>query len=176
MPFPPDSPLGQLMSRLPRAGRVRWIGVRPARDVAMRELSEVQVEKRGLVGDRYRSASGKRSVTLIQSEHLPVIAALCGIDTLRPARLRRNLVVEGLPLLALVGRRFRLGSAVLEGTGPCDPCSRMEAELGEGGYNALRGHGGITARVLQDGRVALGDALHPLDIAAPGPIQATTPE
>ena len=80
-----------------------------------------------------------------------------------PATLRRNLVVSGLPLVALKGRRFRIGEAVFEGTGDCDPCSRMEAALGPGGYNAMRGHGGLCARVLQGGRISLGDDVLPLE-------------
>ena len=56
---------------------------------------------------------------------------------------------------------FRIGTAVLRGTGPCAPCSRMEEALGPGGFNAVRGHGGITAEVVRPGRVALGDSVVP---------------
>ena len=85
---PDDSALGRLMARLPRAGRVEWIGVRPARDVAMQPAEAVQlVAGRGIVGDRYSGGSGKRGVTLLQAEHLPVIAALAGLDSIEPARL-----------------------------------------------------------------------------------------
>lgn len=161
MKLPPaDSELGKLMAMLPRQGRVEWIGLRPQRDVAMEAVTQVLAETgAGLVGDRYSGGSGKRGITLIQAEHLPVIAALSGHDAVAPATLRRNLVVSGLPLVALKGRRFRIGEVVLEGTDDCDPCSRMEAALGAGGYNAMRGHGGLCARILDGGTIHLGDAV-----------------
>ncbi|KQZ55849.1 MULTISPECIES: MOSC domain-containing protein [unclassified Lysobacter] len=161
MSLPPaDSALGRLMANLPRPGRVEWIGLRPKRDVPMQAVEEALAQTGiGLVGDRYAGGSGKRGLTLIQAEHLPAIAALAGRDSLDPALLRRNVVVSGLPLVALKGRRFRLGEAVLEGTEDCDPCSRMEDALGPGGYNAMRNHGGLCARILEGGRIRRGDQL-----------------
>jgi MOSC domain-containing protein YiiM len=118
------------------------------------------VADHGLAGDhRAGRAGGNRQVTLIQLEHLAVVASLCGLDSVAPEALRRNLVVDGLNLLALVGRQFRVGEAVLLGTGPCPPCSKMEQALGPGGYNAMRGHGGVTARVVSGGRLRLGDPV-----------------
>ena len=159
----PDSELARLFAQLPRAGRVDWIGVRPARDVPMRELERVDAnDGGGLAGDRYTlsgSGSGKRGVTLLQAEHLPAIAALSGHAAIAPATLRRNLLVSGIPLVALKDRHFRIGGVLLEGTGPCDPCSRMEDALGQGGYNAMRGHGGICARIVHGGEIRLGDAV-----------------
>ncbi len=167
MAIPPsDSPLGQLMATLPRPGRVEWIGLRTRRDGPMDVVLRADaVAGKGLVGDRYVGGSGKRGITLIQAEHLPVIAALAGHAKVDPAFLRRNIVVSGLPVIALKGRRFRLGGLLLEGTDSCDPCSRMEAALGAGGYNAMRGHGGLCARIVEGGVVAIGDVLQPL---APG--------
>jgi MOSC domain-containing protein YiiM len=151
-----------LMARFPRSGRVEWIGVRPARRAPMDARTRVKaIAGRGLVGDHYRAADGggSRQVTLIQAEHLPVIGALLGRAAPSPDLFRRNLVVSGINLAALKGMRFRVGSAVLEGAGLCHPCSRMEEALGTGGYNAVRGHGGLNARVLLGGLIALGDEV-----------------
>ena len=159
----PSSPLAVLMNAPVRPGRVEWIGLRPARRVDMAVVDVAELDPRaGMVGDRYAGRSGSRHVTLIQSENLAAIAGHLGIDVALPEQFRRNIVVSGLNLLALKDRRFRLGSAVLEMTGDCHPCSRMEEIFGPGGYNAVRGHGGITARVLEAGAVRLGDALTPL--------------
>ena len=166
-PLSADSELARLMARFPRAGTVAWIGVRPARGVEMQPVDVAEAQPgRGLVGDRYRVAmggTGKRGVTLIQAEHLPAIAALSGHGALSPAVFRRNVVVEGIPLVALKDRRFRLGELLLEGTGPCDPCSRMEDALGTGGYNAMRGMGGICARIVEGGTLRRGDAVIALE-------------
>ncbi|GAA4861488.1 MOSC domain-containing protein [Luteimonas vadosa] len=155
-----DSELYRLMTCFPRGGRVEWIGLRPARDVDMEEVDAAEaVIGGGLRGDRYAGGSGKRDVTLIQAEHLPVIAALAGHDAIAPALLRRNLVVSGAPLVAFKGLRFQVGEVLLEGTDACDPCSRMEEALGPGGYNAMRGMGGLCARVLGGGTLRVGDRV-----------------
>ena len=176
MPLNPDSALAVLMSTLPRPGVVQWIGVRPARGAAVREMARVEaVAGAGLVGDRYAGGSGKRGVTLIQAEHLPAIAALSGHARVDPALLRRNVVVAGLPLVALKGRRFRIGSVLLEGIDDCDQCSNMEKALGPGGFNAMRGHGGLCARILEGGEFAVGDPVRPVADAAPADVQAALP-
>lgn len=160
--------LRDLTSRFPHSGRLERIVLRPGRSEPAHCVEEaLALPGQGLQGDRSAQSSGggKRQVTLIQSEHLPVIAALLGRAVSVPAPLlRRNLVVAGLNLLAaralfkdqpLV---LRIGAdVVLEITGPCEPCSKMEAALGPGAYNAMRGHGGVTARVLAGGLLRAGD-------------------
>lgn len=134
----------------------------------MNSVDRVNAEPgKGLNGDRYRGSRGVREVTLIQAEHLPAIAALAR-RPVEPQLLRRNLVVAGVNLVALIGRRFQIGTAMLQGTGACHPCSQMESVLGPGGYNAMRGHGGITARVLVGGEMAIGDSLLVLELADAG--------
>jgi MOSC domain-containing protein YiiM len=164
----PDTLLGRLLTTLPQAGRVEWIGLRPAREKPPRPVESVEaVPGKGLAGDRFRgTARSKRQVTLIQAEHLVAVGSMLGRGPVDPALTRRNLVVSGINLYALRNATFRVGGVLLEGTGPCAPCGKMEAALGPGGFNAMRGHGGITARVLAGGRITLGDPVT-LERAAP---------
>ncbi|GAA5514314.1 hypothetical protein Dcar01_03069 [Deinococcus carri] len=185
----------ELRTTFPRAGRLEWIGLREARRAPVRPVPEAEVHPLvGLIGDHGKVAPprlraltgepgevvapgaaqpipggpGRRQVTLLQAEHLPVIAALAGLEEVRPEALRRNLLIGGIPLLALKNARFRVGEVVLEGTGECHPCSRMEETLGEGGYNAVRGHGGLTARVISGGIIRVGDPVVFLEAGAAG--------
>jgi len=149
----------QLIQNLPQQGTVEWLSIRPEKNRSVKILDRVKVSSDGLDGDHYAGRSGNRSVTLIQSEHLLAIASLLHREEVCPAELRRNIVVSGINLLALKDRRFKIGSAVLEMSGLCHPCSRMEKVLGEGGYNAMRGHGGITASVVIPGTITLRDKV-----------------
>ena len=146
--------LASLTARFPRPGRITWIGLRPARRSDMQAVDRAQAALSGLAGDHARA--GRRAVTLIQAEHLPVIAALAGLSEVPPETLRRNLVVSGLNLSATRGRVLAIGAARLRVTGPCAPCSRMERALGPGGYNAMRGHGGWCAEILASGDIETG--------------------
>lgn len=172
--------LRELSSRMARPGRLDAIVLRPARRAVPLLVQEVQaVAGQGLEGDRAGAgrrpgaSPSRRQVTLMQAEHLPVIAVLTGRDAVLPAELRRNLVISGLNLLAARSPfadqplRLRIGADVLlDVTGPCAPCSRMEEVLGAGGYAAMRGHGGVTAVVVAGGVVRVGDAVV---METPGP-------
>ncbi len=152
--------IGRLLSAPMCPGRVAWIGLRTARRGMINAVARARLDpESGLVGDRYAGRTGMRQVTLIQGEHLAAIGAYLGEGPVPPARLRRNIVVNGLNLLAVREGLLRVGEALLEVTGLCHPCSRMEEELGVGGYNAVRGHGGLTARVVDGGWVGVGDAV-----------------
>ncbi|MDJ0918898.1 MAG: MOSC domain-containing protein [Woeseiaceae bacterium] len=161
--------LKTLMDTLPQVGRVEWIGLRPDRRADMQVVDAASaVAEAGLDGDRYSKRGGDRQVTLIQAEHLAAVASMLGIGTVAAESVRRNIVVSGINLLALKDKAFELGGATLACTGLCHPCSLMESTLGPGGYNAMRGHGGITARVLASGEIRLGDALRYAGTPAPG--------
>ena len=162
--------LDQLLATLPQQGRVTWIGVRPARGEAPIPVDAAEARPGGgLTGDRFKgSVASKRQVTLIQAEHLAAVGSLLGRSAIDPGLTRRNLVVTGINLYALRQARFAVGGVLFEGTGVCAPCANMEAALGPGGFNAMRGHGGITARVLEAGVVRVGDTVRLVAAAALG--------
>jgi MOSC domain-containing protein YiiM len=161
-----------LLDTIPQTGAVAWIGVRAERRGQVRSVEAAELlPGLGVAGDhrtigREPNPSSSRQLTLLQAEHLAVIASLAGAPEVRPEWTRRNVLVRGINLLALKDRRFRLGGVLIEGTGICHPCSRMEENLGPGAYNAMRGHGGITARILERGTVRVGDPVVVADAAA----------
>ncbi len=152
-----------LTKQFAQSGEVVSISVRPKRkEIPVNKDFVLAMEGEGLRGDHYASSGGKRQVTLISQEHIDGVASMLGIEELDPLVLRRNIVVKGINLLALKGKEFRVGESILEYTGECHPCSRMEENLGQGGYNAMRGHGGITARIIRSGKIRPGDIVKPL--------------
>lgn len=152
----------KLFDILPQVGRIEWIGLRPERLGELLVVEEaLLIADRGIEGDHKVTgrAGTKRQVTLIQQEHLTAVAGMLHRAEISPGQTRRNIVVSGINLLALKGKRFRVGEALLEFSGPCEPCSRMEANLGPGGFNAMRGHGGLTAKVIEGGAIRVGDEV-----------------
>lgn len=155
--------LSTLLNTYFRTGVVESISVRPERVQLPKSVEQVAaIEGKGLDGDHYKANNGTRQVTLIQSEDLVTVASFLGRDRIDPLLTRRNIVIREFNLNSLKGKSFQLGEAILEYTGECHPCSRMEQNLGKGGYHAMRGRGGITARVLKTGLIKIGDSLLPL--------------
>ena len=155
------SPLKHLIQTLPQTGKVVSLLVRPARKEPPTPLTTVFADARsGLSGDHFAGKkSKKRQVTLIQAEHIDAVSSMLHCEKIDPLLIRRNIVVSNINLLALKDQTFHIGEAILEGTGYCHPCSRMEENLGPGGYNAMRGHGGITAKIIQSGEIRIGDEI-----------------
>lgn len=157
------SPLDRYIDQV-GLGTVEWIGLRPRRREPLQSVSQVRaVSDRGLEGDHRmtKTPGSGRQVTLISKEFVDQIAGHMGLPDIEPARLRRNIVVSGINLNALRRQRFTIGEALFEATQLCHPCSRMEQELGPGGVVAMLGYGGLCARIIESGVIAVGDRLVP---------------
>lgn len=145
-------------------GIVEYLSKRPHRGAEIESCTEIKLNKeKGIHGDYY-SKKGRRQVTLIQAEHLDLVSRWLN-KTVRPEFTRRNILVKGINLQALKNKKFQIGEVILEGTGDCYPCEKMNHHIGPGGLEALEGHGGITAQVVKDGCIQVGD-----------PVQALNPE
>ncbi len=153
------------------AGRIVGIARRAAPRAPMEELARARLTPAaGVEGDSRGHARGarRRQVTLLARADWDAALAELGAVA-APWTLRRaNLLVEGLALPRGEGARLQLGAeCILELTGECDPCSRMDAQLpGLAAALAPAWRGGRTARVLAAGQVALGDAVVALEAAS----------
>lgn len=165
------STLRNLTTQFVQNGTLEAIYLRPARGIPCLQVSTtIALAESGLQGDRIslvklpNPSGSNRQVTLLQAEHIAVIAQFLG-KPIDAALLRRNLIVSGINLLAAKSLlrdqtvQLKIGEVVLEITGPCEPCYKMEAALGKGAYNAMRGHGGVNAKVITSGKLSLSDAV-----------------
>lgn len=175
--MPGNNSQGRLLARFTQqlpAGKLQWIGLRPARKEAMQLVNQVQaIEELGLEGDRRckGKAGSARQVSIISEEYIAQInhflnchraeipAAERNTTAAVAELLRRNLVVSGVNLLAIRHQRIRIGEAEFETNALCHPCSRMEQAFGEGGVAAMLGHGGLCARIVKGGLIKVGDTV-----------------
>jgi MOSC domain-containing protein YiiM len=129
----------------------------------------VSVAGHGLEGDRkFRRESlppnkngPDREITLIEAEAIESVNRDCDIE-LRPIETRRNIVTRGVALNHLVGKKFRVGEAVLEGLRLCEPCTHLESLTRPGVREALLHRGGLRAQILEGGIIRIGDPIRPV--------------
>lgn len=145
-------------------GKVEWIGLRKLEGRAVADVNSAELlAGHGLVGDKAAlRTAGKRQVTLIQAEYLPVICSFLKRKSISYQDLRRNIAVSGINLGILKGFRLKINDARLAITGDCAPCEKMEQALGFGGFNAMLNHGGVTAVVEKGGVIHVGDEIEVL--------------
>jgi len=140
-------------------GKVVSIHISAKAGQAMQEMAAATlVAAKGLAGDRYFGRKPKMNVTLVQEEFLAEAAEEIGVSY-RPGMSRRNITVRGVALNELIGRRFLIGEAELEGVSLCEPCRNMERSIGSGAMAALSGRCGIRARVVRGGIVKKDDEI-----------------
>lgn len=143
-------------------GTLGWIGLRSERrgEIVVVDQAEAVVDL-GLVGDhRMKKTPGSgRQVTVISREYIQQICQHSGHDSIDPRLLRRNLVISGMNMNLLRHQRLQIGEVILETNALCHPCSRMNEVLGTGGAAAMFGYGGLCAKVIQGGKMRIGDTV-----------------
>jgi MOSC domain-containing protein YiiM len=148
------------------AGVVEEIYVAPKGSAQMERVEEVRtIEGCGIEGDRYCEGTGFWTpygdvceVTLIESEDLDHIENELGLRV-RGGEHRRNIVTRGVKLGDLRRKRFRIGEVLLEYDRPRPPCRHVQDLSEPGMTRALRGRGGICARVLEGGVIRARDEI-----------------
>ena len=153
-------------------GVVRFLHRTPRAFLPMRSFPELQlIAGRGIEGDRYligqeagfysHKPEEGRQVTLFEIETLEALRRDHGIELL-PEEHRRNVTVECVPLNHLVGRRFRLGEAIVDATRLSTPCRHIEEILGKAVFDPLINRSGLNCRIIAGGTLRLGDVVRPL--------------
>lgn len=146
-------------ARDPGTGVVEAIWIAPAAEAAVRAVPEAwAVPGAGLEGDRYADGTGTfasgragSALTLVDADVLDGLG--------RDADHRRNVVVRGADLNALVGRRFRVGEVLCEGSRLCEPCLHLDRLNGGGVLRPLVHRGGLRADIVEGGTLRVGDTL-----------------
>lgn len=151
--------INSILAQAPQTGRIERIALRPGKGKPLVEVQSWDLSS----GPKDYGPTKERAVTLIQAEHLPIIASLLGRDDWDYTHLRRNILASGINLRALIGWRFQIGSAILRGTDECDPCEQMEDTLGPGTLHAMIGHGGLCAAIETPGSFKVGDPITRLE-------------
>ena len=145
------------------AGRVEGIYVTETEGVLPEPVERIEaVAGAGLRGNRYFYADGHappgRAITLIAAEALEAFEAETGIP-LSAAESRRNVLVRGIDVNALVGKRFRVGEVECEGVELCEPCAHLQSMTRLGVLNGMVHRAGLNADLLSDGQIAVGDPV-----------------
>ena len=127
---------------------------KPPSEHATLDVREAQLAAgRGIEGDRYFDFKDdyKGQVTFFSSEVFERLCAQFGIRDKSPGIFRRNIITEGADLNALIGTEFAVQGVRFLGTQESAPCHWMNTAFAEGAEEALKGHGGLRAKILSDG-------------------------
>ncbi len=126
------------------------------------------VAGQGVLGDRYKDGKGYysnkpeegRQITLFEAEVLEALKRDHGID-FAPHEHRRNVTTSGVPLNHLVGRRIRIGAAILEATRLSVPCQYIVELTGKKVFKPLINRSGLNCRIIAGGVICVGDPIEP---------------
>ena len=139
------------------------IAIKHTKRAPMQTLSSAFISIDKGVENDFRGKPSKRQVTVMSQQAWQ--DANVGLNTDLPWTIRRaNLLVDELDMEDTAGSIITIGDVVLQIKQQTDPCERME-EAAKGLYNALkpRWRGGVCCRVINEGKVKLGDDVVLID-------------
>jgi MOSC domain-containing protein YiiM len=123
-------------------------------EAPMVEVESVEcVAGKGLRGDRFfgYKENYKGQATFFSLETYEHVCEQLKVTHRDSSVFRRNIIVSGVDLNSLIGEEFELQGVRFRGMQECSPCHWMDHAFAEGAERALRGHGGLRARILSDG-------------------------
>jgi MOSC domain-containing protein YiiM len=135
---------------------------KPPGEHATERLDEIVcVAGRGIEGDRFfdYKADYKGQITFFAGEIFDDLRAKLGIENKSPAVLRRNVITRGIDLAELFDVEFEVQGVRFRGMGECKPCYWMDHAVGPGAEALLKGRGGLRAKILSDGKLAVDAAV-----------------
>jgi MOSC domain-containing protein YiiM len=123
----------------------------------------------GLQGDRYHADEGigtfspqamdpDHQLTLIEAEKIDAFVEATGFSGGYGA-FRRNVVTRGVDLNALVGAKFKVGSAVVRGMRLCAPCAHLAGLVDPRVLKQLVHRAGLRAEIVTSGVARPGDPI-----------------
>lgn len=141
-----------------RPPTVVGIQLAKASRLAMVAVVEAEVEAgAGLVGDRYHG-SRHRQLSVQSLEELAEAEARFD-RSIDPLLTRRNVTIDSGPVPRRPGHRWRVGPVVLEVVRDAAPCRLLDDTIGDGARTAMRRRAGVVCRVLDGGRLRVGDTV-----------------
>lgn len=114
----------------------------------------------GIVDDRFfdYEPDYKGQITFFDWAVYEKVVSKFGVENLKPTVFRRNVVIEGVDLNSLIGKRFTINGMEFTGSCECSPCFWMDEAVAEGAQEFLKGRGGLRARIVSGGSLVTGAA------------------
>lgn len=136
------------------------------------EFDQIElVEGKGIVGDRFfdYEEDYKGQITFFDWAVYERVKDEIVKGELCPSKFRRNVILDGIDLNSIIGKRFTLNGIEFTGSCECKPCFWMDEACAEGAYEFLKGVGGLRARILNSGELKTGNC--DLEVLGDSPVK-----
>ena len=132
---------------------------KPADEYPIISVPEIEcIAGHGLRGDRFFDFKPdyKGQITFFSAEIYDELCGVLDVWDRPPSVFRRNVITRGVDLNTLIGKTFTLQGVTFEGAAECSPCYWMDQAFAPGTEAALKGRGGLRAKILTDGTLRIG--------------------